>query len=156
MPSVLLPGSLRPHFSLSLADLRTLEQATAAAETVGFPLMVKASEGGGGKGIRKVEAMADLEAAFRQVRAVNAAWPNDAGTHMRVRSSSLGTRPAGVGDPCSGGPTCSCSGVSLPPSDVPCLRCNYQVQAEIPGSPVFIMKLAPRARHLEVQLLADE
>jgi biotin carboxylase len=29
--------------------------------------MIKASEGGGGKGIRKVEAMADLEASFRQV-----------------------------------------------------------------------------------------
>jgi acetyl-CoA carboxylase/biotin carboxylase 1 len=27
---------------------------------------------------------------------------------------------------------------------------------EVPGSPVFIMKLAANARHLEVQLLADE
>jgi hypothetical protein len=51
-----------------LTDLRTLEQAVAAAQVVGFPLMVKASEGGGGKGIRKVEAMSELEAAFRQVR----------------------------------------------------------------------------------------
>lgn len=31
-----------------------------------------------------------------------------------------------------------------------------QVQGEIPGSPIFIMKLAPDARHLEVQLLADK
>ena len=31
-----------------------------------------------------------------------------------------------------------------------------QVQAELAGSPIFIMKLAPRARHLEVQLLADQ
>ena len=31
-----------------------------------------------------------------------------------------------------------------------------QVQAEVPGSPVFIMKLATCARHLEVQLLADQ
>ena len=115
MPSGFLPSSLRPRFSLSLADLRTLEQATAAAETVGFPLMVKASEGGGGKGIRKVEAMADLEAAFRQVRAGNAAWSNDAGTHMRVLSSFLGTRPAGIGDACSRGP-----GLLLPPFDVLC------------------------------------
>lgn len=31
-----------------------------------------------------------------------------------------------------------------------------QVQAEAPGSPVFLMKLAQHARHLEVQVLADE
>ena len=29
------------------------------------------------------------------------------------------------------------------------------MQAEVPGSPVFVMKLAKNARHLEVQLLAD-
>lgn len=31
-----------------------------------------------------------------------------------------------------------------------------QVQAEVPGSPIFIMKMAKNARHLEVQLLADK
>lgn len=31
----------------------------------------------------------------------------------------------------------------------------FQVQTEIPGSPIFVMKLAKCARHLEVQLLAD-
>lgn len=31
-----------------------------------------------------------------------------------------------------------------------------QVQSEIPGSPVFLMKLAEHARHLEVQILADQ
>jgi len=31
-----------------------------------------------------------------------------------------------------------------------------QVQAEVPGSPIFIMKMAQAARHLEVQLLADK
>ena len=30
-----------------------------------------------------------------------------------------------------------------------------QVQSEVPGSPIFIMKLATHARHLEVQILAD-
>ncbi len=30
-----------------------------------------------------------------------------------------------------------------------------QVQGEVPGSPIFAMKLAPQSRHLEVQLLAD-
>lgn len=29
------------------------------------------------------------------------------------------------------------------------------MQAEVPGSPIFIMKYAPRARHIEVQILAD-
>ena len=41
----------------------------------------------------------------------------------------------------------------------PDLTCSYlhpQVQAEVPGSPIFIMKLAKNARHLEVQLLADK
>ena len=77
------------------ADVRTVEEAAAAAEGVGFPLMIKASEGGGGKGIRKVAAMADLPAAFRAVA------------------------------------------------------------GEVPGSPIFLMRLADRSRHLEVQLLAD-
>ena len=30
-----------------------------------------------------------------------------------------------------------------------------QVLGEVPGSPVFTMKLAPQSRHLEVQLLCD-
>ncbi|KAL6432779.1 hypothetical protein ACFW04_006277 [Cataglyphis niger] len=73
----------------------TVEECLAAANKIGFPVMVKASEGGGGKGIRKVENAEELPALFRQV------------------------------------------------------------QTEIPGSPIFIMKLAKCARHLEVQLLAD-
>lgn len=31
-----------------------------------------------------------------------------------------------------------------------------QVQGEVPGSPIFAMKLAPHSRHLEVQLLCDQ
>ncbi|XP_043279502.1 acetyl-CoA carboxylase isoform X2 [Venturia canescens] len=73
----------------------TVEECLAAANKIGFPVMVKASEGGGGKGIRKVENAEELPTMFRQV------------------------------------------------------------QAEIAGSPIFIMKLARCARHLEVQLLAD-
>lgn len=74
----------------------TAEQGLAAAQKIGFPVMIKASEGGGGKGIRKVENADDFPSAFRQV------------------------------------------------------------QTEIPGSPIFVMKLAKCARHLEVQLLADQ
>ena len=31
-----------------------------------------------------------------------------------------------------------------------------QVKGEVPGSPIFIMKLSKKSRHLEVQLIADE
>ncbi|XP_044738438.1 acetyl-CoA carboxylase isoform X3 [Chrysoperla carnea] len=74
----------------------TPEQGLLSAQKIGFPVMIKASEGGGGKGIRKVDNTEDFTAAFRQV------------------------------------------------------------QAEVPGSPIFVMKLAKCARHLEVQLLADQ
>ena len=66
------------------------------ARKIGFPVMVKASEGGGGKGIRKVEGEENFVSLY------NAA------------------------------------------------------ASEVPGSPIFIMKLAGNARHLEVQLLADQ
>lgn len=66
------------------------------ATEIGYPVMIKASEGGGGKGIRKVERAEDFAQAFGAVT------------------------------------------------------------GEVPGSPVFIMKLAGAARHLEVQVLADQ
>ncbi|KAN0082290.1 Acetyl-CoA carboxylase, central region domain containing protein [Elaphomyces granulatus] len=72
------------------------QEGLEAARKIGFPVMVKASEGGGGKGIRKVDREDDFDALY------NAA------------------------------------------------------ASEIPGSPIFIMKLAGNARHLEVQLLADQ
>jgi acetyl-CoA carboxylase/biotin carboxylase 1 len=72
------------------------QEGLEKARKIGFPVMVKASEGGGGKGIRKV----DTEENFANM--YNAA------------------------------------------------------ASEVPGSPIFIMKLAGNARHLEVQLLADQ
>ncbi len=72
------------------------QEGLEAARKIGFPVMVKASEGGGGKGIRKVENEDNFVSLY------NAA------------------------------------------------------ASEVPGSPIFIMKLAGNARHLEVQLLADE
>lgn len=30
------------------------------------------------------------------------------------------------------------------------------MQTEVPGSPIFVMRLAKHARHLEVQILADQ
>lgn len=72
------------------------EQGLISASKIGYPVMIKASEGGGGKGIRRVDNNDEFPALFRQV------------------------------------------------------------QAEVPGSPIFVMKLAKGARHLEVQLLADQ
>ena len=72
------------------------QEGLEKARKIGFPVMVKASEGGGGKGIRKVEDEENFDSLY------NAA------------------------------------------------------QNEIPGSPMFVMRLASSARHLEVQLLADQ
>jgi acetyl/propionyl-CoA carboxylase alpha subunit/acetyl-CoA carboxylase carboxyltransferase component/multidrug efflux pump subunit AcrA (membrane-fusion protein) len=48
--------------------LRDLAHAREAAEKVGVPLVVKASAGGGGRGIRVVEDMSTLNAAFESAR----------------------------------------------------------------------------------------
>lgn len=42
------------------------------------------------------------------------------------------------------------------PREDPATLPSPQVQSEIPGSPVFLMKLAQHAHHLEVQILADQ
>jgi len=45
-------------------EVHTAEEALAVAEKIGYPVMLKASAGGGGKGIRKVEKAEDLVSAF--------------------------------------------------------------------------------------------
>jgi acetyl-CoA carboxylase, biotin carboxylase subunit len=45
--------------------LTDLAQAQAAASELGYPVLVKAAAGGGGKGMRRVDHAADLEAALR-------------------------------------------------------------------------------------------
>lgn len=88
-------GSL-PEHAYRQASISSATEAFEAAARIGFPIMIKASEGGGGKGIRMVSREEDVANAYRQV-------------------------------------------------------CG-----EVPGSPIFIMKLSTKSRHLEVQLLADE
>ena len=46
----------------------TAAECQSAAATIGFPVMIKASEGGGGKGIRMVHEPALVADAFRQVQ----------------------------------------------------------------------------------------
>jgi acetyl-CoA carboxylase/biotin carboxylase 1 len=85
-----------PQKAYDDATISSALEASEAAAKIGYPVMVKASEGGGGKGIRMVAKLEDVPTAYRQV-------------------------------------------------------CG-----EVSGSPIFIMKLSTKSRHLEVQLLADE
>lgn len=89
-------------------------------------MVIKASEGGGGKGIRKVDSSEDFPGFFRQVKHLCALF-----------FSNWNVRPLKF---LEGSDVCVC----------------LQVQAEVPGSPIFIMQLAQHARHLEVQILADQ
>ncbi len=52
----------------SEGSLRDLEDAKKIAKEIGFPIMLKAAAGGGGKGIRLVEEMKDLESAYNIVK----------------------------------------------------------------------------------------
>ena len=47
----------------------TAEEASAAAAELGYPVLLKASAGGGGKGMRRVERAEDIEAAFARAGA---------------------------------------------------------------------------------------
>ncbi|MDR3036956.1 MAG: acetyl-CoA carboxylase biotin carboxylase subunit [Coriobacteriales bacterium] len=62
----------------SAGTIASAEEAARFAEEVGYPVLIKASAGGGGKGMRVVESAGQLEAAF--VAAKNeaaAAFAND-------------------------------------------------------------------------------
>jgi acetyl-CoA carboxylase biotin carboxylase subunit len=66
-----VPGGDEP-----LADL---EAARVAAEAIGYPVMIKAAAGGGGKGMRRVETPGELAAAFRAARSeAGASFGDDA------------------------------------------------------------------------------
>jgi acetyl/propionyl-CoA carboxylase alpha subunit len=54
-----VPGSL---------PLESLEMARSEAERIGYPVLVKATAGGGGKGMRRVAAASELSSAFEQAR----------------------------------------------------------------------------------------
>jgi acetyl-CoA carboxylase, biotin carboxylase subunit len=47
------------------AAIHSIEQARATAQSLGYPVLLKAAAGGGGKGMRRVDREEDLESAIR-------------------------------------------------------------------------------------------
>lgn len=60
------------------AAIQDMDQARATAHSLGFPVLIKASAGGGGKGMRRVDREEDLESAIRDASSEAArAFHND-------------------------------------------------------------------------------
>ena len=60
-------------------EVETVDAAAAFAEEVGYPVLIKASAGGGGKGMREVHDPADLETQYNNARSeARVAFGNDA------------------------------------------------------------------------------
>jgi pyruvate carboxylase len=57
-----------PIIESNKEDLTSLEIATKEAERIGFPLMLKAASGGGGRGMRVLRSMDELENAYSESR----------------------------------------------------------------------------------------
>ena len=63
----------------SEGEVHTTDEAVKIAEEIGYPIMLKASAGGGGKGIRKVNNVEELVPAFEAAQAeAQAAFGNGA------------------------------------------------------------------------------
>ncbi|MDY0322537.1 MAG: pyruvate carboxylase [Candidatus Carbobacillus sp.] len=76
-----VPGTEEP--------IRSLEEAEAFAKTYGYPLIIKAASGGGGRGMRVVRASTDLKESFERARSeAKAAFGDD-----RVYLEKLIERP---------------------------------------------------------------
>jgi acetyl/propionyl-CoA carboxylase alpha subunit/acetyl-CoA carboxylase carboxyltransferase component len=86
-----VPGSERA--------LASVDEALAQAAAVGYPVMLKAAAGGGGRGMRQVDRADDLPEAYA--------------------------------------------------------RCQGEAQAAFGDGSVFVEKIVPRPRHIEVQVLGD-
>lgn len=62
--------------------LGSVEEALEAAERIGYPVMLKARSGGGGRGIRQVNSPEELETAFPQAEAESAAAFGDRAVYL--------------------------------------------------------------------------
>lgn len=64
----LMIGAKVPVIPGSDGEVKTIEEATIIADQIGYPIMLKASAGGGGKGIRKVLTKAELSSQFKSAQ----------------------------------------------------------------------------------------
>ena len=62
--------------------LHSLEDVQSAAQEIGYPLLLKAVSGGGGRGMRKVFSPSELEAAFLEASAEAQSAFGDASLYM--------------------------------------------------------------------------
>jgi acetyl-CoA carboxylase/biotin carboxylase 1 len=65
----LSPEGTIPQDIFNKAMVTSADDCVQRAKTIGYPIMVKASEGGGGKGIRKVTSDDEMRTAFTNVSA---------------------------------------------------------------------------------------
>ena len=68
-----------------------IDDAPAAAEVIGYPLMIKASAGGGGRGIRVLKSVDDLQQLIPQASAEALAAFGDGGLYL---SATFSRRPS--------------------------------------------------------------
>ena len=70
----LLPGTIEP--------VATVQDAQAVADEIGYPLIIKAVAGGGGRGMNVVRAGEDLERLYKTTRATAQAVFKDSAVYM--------------------------------------------------------------------------
>jgi acetyl-CoA carboxylase biotin carboxylase subunit len=78
----IMEGAGVPVVPGSDGDLKTFEEAVKMAERIGYPVMIKAAAGGGGRGIRIVNEVSELENAFNTAKAESKACFADDSLYM--------------------------------------------------------------------------
>ena len=71
-----------PTIPGSDGEVESLEAAKALAQEIGFPLLIKASAGGGGRGMRVAESINDLERAYKEASDEAKAYFGNGGVYM--------------------------------------------------------------------------
>jgi acetyl-CoA carboxylase biotin carboxylase subunit len=72
--AVVVPGTVSP--------LTSVEEAEQLAGEIGYPIMLKAASGGGGKGLRLVRSREEIASAFSMARSEAASSFNDASVYI--------------------------------------------------------------------------